>query len=73
MTQYSKKDFTKTNLYASFFHLVGRNLSHVCHATGTKSGGYGGFKAEKKIFKKMKKIQKVFKNGRFLRGFEQWF
>jgi hypothetical protein len=49
------------------------NLSHRCHVTGTKSAGYGDFRTAKKNFKKMKKIQKVFKNGRFLRGFEQRF
>ena len=73
MTQIYIEHFKKTTFVGIFFHTFGLNLSHVCHVTGTRSGSYGDFRTAKKIFKKMKKIQKVFKNGRFLRGSEQRF
>jgi len=73
MNQIYVEHFTKTTFAGIFFHLVGLNLSHRCHVTGTRSGSCGGFRIAKKNFKKMKKIQKVFKNGRFWGVFEQRF
>jgi len=71
MTQIYVEHFTKTTFEGIFFHSVGTRISHKCHITATRSGGYGDFRRAKKNFKKMKKIQIVFKNGRFLRGVER--